>query len=182
MINEIIALDIRLFRLINSGLYNESFASIISFLANDIVVVSGAAVILFIVLGRFDKKARISTAFALWALIAADLINWKILKPLFKRPRPFAELEDVNLLVPLKSYGWAFPSTHAALSMAFAAVLWQANKRKRPYLAAFVLGVAFFSVYTGGHYPMDILAGWVIGIFTGLIFRYLMNMTERKIK
>ncbi len=182
MTNEIIALDIKVFRFINAGLYNETAAKIVGFLANDIVVASGAAVLLFLFFGKFDRKAKFNTAFSLWALIAADLINWKVLKPVFKRPRPFVELEGVNLMVPLKSYGWAFPSTHAALSMAFACVLWKSSQKARPYLAAFVAGVAFFSVYTGGHYPLDVVAGWIVGLIIGILFSCLKELAERKTK
>lgn len=55
----------------------------------------------------------------------------------------------------------AIPSLHAALTAGIAAFLWHRVRRGwRPWLAGYVLVMAFTLVYTAEHYVIDILLGW----------------------
>jgi membrane-associated phospholipid phosphatase len=172
--------DIAVFRFINTNLYNKTAAALIGFLGNDIVV---ATVVLggFVLLAEKGRKnIKINTAFSLWALIAANLTSTFLLKPFFKRLRPYVALPDVNLLVEMKRYGWAFPSTHAAMAAALVTVLWGEYRDLRWIMALFVLFMCFFCVYTGAHYPADVAAGLILGIIIGMIFNYIKNKMINK--
>jgi undecaprenyl-diphosphatase len=176
--------DIAVFRFINTNLHNDIVAAIMKFAANDVflsaVVFTG---LFFLIVKNNGKKEKINIAFSLWALIAAELISALILKPFFKRPRPVAALPGVNFLVFMRKYGWAFPSTHTAMAAALVTVLWDDYKNLRPLLALFVLFTGFFCVYTGAHYPSDVLAGLVLGVIIGSLFNLLKNtMTSKKSK
>lgn len=165
--------DIWLFRLINTGLHNDIAAEVIKFVGNDIVV---AAVIfggLFYMAKQPGKNIKVNIAFSLWALIAANLLSTYVLKPFFGRLRPPAALPDVNLLVEMRKFGWAFPSTHTAMAAALVTVLWNEYKNLRPVMALFVLFMGFFCVYTGGHYPLDVLGGLILGIIIGTVINIL---------
>ncbi len=171
--------DIKFFKFINVTLHNELFAEIIKFAANDVFlaafVFAGAAFIL----KKNTSRKRINIAFALWAVIITHIINSDILKNIFKRPRPPQELENIYFLVNMRYMNYAFPSTHTAMAAALTAVLWQDNKKLRPYLALFTAGIGFFCVYTGGHYPLDVLAGLVVGTLSGGVLNIIKNKAKK---
>ena len=90
------------------------------------------------------------------ALYAADLCA-TLLKLLIPRHRP-----RVHQLVPGPK-DHSFPSGHAATSFAGATLLaWYAPRLRIPlYLLA--AGIAFSRVYVGVHWPLDVVAGALVG-------------------
>ena len=90
-----------------------------------------------------------------------------LLKPLIGRIRPFAVNTAVALLVP-PPLDASFPSGHTASSFAAAAALWAAGYR-RMGAAALVLAcaIAFSRLYLYVHWPIDVLAGAVLGAVLG---------------
>ncbi|MDZ4124085.1 MAG: phosphatase PAP2 family protein [Hydrogenophaga sp.] len=58
-----------------------------------------------------------------------------------------------------------FPSTHATVAAAFAAAVWWSNpKSSMRWLAPFAaLAIGWSRVATGVHFPVDVLAGFVLG-------------------
>lgn len=179
MFNEIksavISADIWMFRAVNSGLYNKYLAEAMKFAANDIFLALFTAAGFFLLFRKWDRRDKTDAAFSLWAVIAANFISSRLLKPLFARKRPVAELVDVHFLVEMRRLGYAFPSTHTAMAAALAAALWD-RREARPYLAIFVFLTAFFCVYTGGHYPLDTAAGFVLGVIAGRSAVYIKRL------
>src|SRR5215210_1621472 len=107
----------------------------------------------------------LATAFGTGALA-------ELFKIVFHRPRPPASLQ----LVHETSYG--FPSSHAVAVVAIGAVVWylfglrplgrwggswRARARIGLAVVALALLVGLGRVYTGAHYPSDVLAGWALG-------------------
>jgi membrane-associated phospholipid phosphatase len=82
--------------------------------------------------------------------------------------------------VPLAHYGSLFekgqsyannvaamPSLHAAYALLISLYLWRLVPRRwRPLLFLYPFAMAFSLVYTGEHYVVDILAGWVYATFS----------------
>jgi len=110
-----------------------------------------------------------------------DLLNSGVLKPLFDRSRPYETLPDVRVFwngwriwEPLQgpSIGEtiSFPSSHAANSFAAAVFLGATFKSVRMGFFTAAAVISFSRVYVGVHYPLDVIAGAMVGIFSGVLF------------
>lgn len=101
-------------------------------------------------------------------MIAAGLA-WmvaKVLKELAGRDRPAGFLENLELR-PLWD-GLGFPSGHSSVAAAIAAVLsvW-ARGWWLVVIWSIPLLVGFMRLYTAAHFPLDVLAGWGLGVVIG---------------
>lgn len=83
------------------------------------------------------------------------------MKGLTNRPRPTAEVPHPRRLPQPTSS--SFPSGHTASAAAFSGVVGREVPELRVPLDALALAVGFSRVYTGAHYPGDVVAGWVLG-------------------
>jgi undecaprenyl-diphosphatase len=120
------------------------------------------AVPLFLYLTR----PQIAGSFFLAALLAfaIELPLYKILKNQIKRDRPCEVVSGVHQRIS-PSDQFSFPSGHTAAAFVIATLI----SFFLPVLAipvfTWALLVGFSRIYLGVHYPSDILAGLVVGIF-----------------
>jgi undecaprenyl-diphosphatase len=63
----------------------------------------------------------------------------------------------------------SFPSGHAATSFACATVLAVLLPRAAPLLYVLAFAIAYSRLYVGVHWPLDVVAGGLIGILTALL-------------
>ncbi len=95
----------------------------------------------------------------------AILVNL-ILKPIVARPRPFAVM-DITPLVATLPTDWSFPSGHTGAAFAFTAALFASHSKLwKPSLVLSIL-MACSRLYLAVHYPSDVIAGAMVGIFCG---------------
>lgn len=102
--------------------------------------------------------------------ILTDPLCHQILKPLFARARPCQVLDAIHVLENCGT-GFSLPSNHAAngMSLAVAAlVLWRPPMKWGVAVLVFGMCVGLSRAFVGVHYPSDILAGWGVGLLTGL--------------
>jgi len=92
----------------------------------------------------------------------ADLLS-RLGKLLVHRHRPF-----VHQLGPATTTH-SFPSGHTATSFACAAVLASLAPRLRVPLFVLAALIAFSRLYNGDHFPLDVLAGAVLGLLVGAV-------------
>lgn len=102
-------------------------------------------------------------------LIAAlsDAIGGQILKPLIDRPRPPFQGIDVLLRAPTAG-GGSFPSNHAMNTFCLAAFLGVLFPQTRKWLFPIAFITAYSRVYSGVHFPSDIVGGAALGCLIGL--------------
>jgi undecaprenyl-diphosphatase len=94
------------------------------------------------------------------------------------RERPTHRFPDPRPLVHVPVSG-SFPSGHAAMSFACAALLaWLTPLPKVPLFALAAL-IAFSRVYDGVHYPLDVLGGAALGLVVATALRLLAGARRR---
>ncbi len=126
---------------------------------------------LWILLGLclcFSKRYRNAGLCMLLALLINFVICNLSLKPLVARIRPYEYVSDINLLINTPS-DFSFPSGHSSSSFAAAFGLWL-NNRKWGRVCLVIAGmIAFSRLYLFVHFPSDVLAGIILGIFSGFM-------------
>ncbi|MDP3947466.1 MAG: phosphatase PAP2 family protein [bacterium] len=95
--------------------------------------------------------------------IIAELIRWY-----WPRLRPFALLDWVVQLVPREASA-SFPSGHAVFFFTLAAMFWLFNRRIGYGFGLLALVIGIARVMAGTHWPSDIVAGALIGIFAATV-------------
>lgn len=127
------------------------------------------------------KKYRRIGFMALVALILSTILGEGILKHVFKRIRPSADIPAVNLLIA-NPLSYSFPSGHVTSSFAVAGVLAKYFKDYALELFSLASLIAFSRLYLYVHYPTDVLAGIILGLVCSGIINYLFNKVNHKIK
>lgn len=167
--------DVWLFRFVNEGFgqpYLDGAMLFITDFKRSWIVAAAAA--LYIILTR-RKESALPLALCLVAIGIADQTASGFFKPLAQRARPCFELEQVRLLLD-QTRSFSFASSHAANTAAVATVVWaffsksgRADKAVAWSLALFAFLSGYSRVYVGVHYPLDVLAGWGIGVAAGAL-------------
>ncbi|AIF84466.1 membrane-associated phospholipid phosphatase [Candidatus Nitrososphaera evergladensis SR1] len=130
-------------------------------------IVAGALIFFFG--GRAGRKTAVVMTMALLVLIPIGTIA----KEIVARPRPIVPQSDFLLAA---DPDFSFPSGHALIVSAGAAtvlVLYRGSGRKMLVslgLAAEAALVCLSRVYVGGHYPLDVLGGILLGVGVAFIF------------
>lgn len=127
---------------------------------------------LFIVrLGEYwETGLKALAAVVLSRFVITEFIYW-----IWPRFRPFVE-NNVNLLVE-HSASASFPSGHAAFYFALASIIYMRNRNLG---SLFLLGAFLISlsrVFVGIHWPSDVLAGAIIGIFSAWLIHKFSHKT-----
>jgi undecaprenyl-diphosphatase len=90
------------------------------------------------------------------------------IKDLFGRSRPPDAQPGLESLVAVPENA-SFPSGHSATAFAAATAIAVISPRMRPYALAIAAGVALSRVYLRVHYPLDVLAGALLGVALGAL-------------
>jgi undecaprenyl-diphosphatase len=128
-----------------------------------------AIALLFIFGGWTGKKTAVVIAISMLVLIPLGVLT----KDTVARARPVIPKADF-LIAPDKEY--SFPSGHALIVSAGAAgALFLFRNTSRQLAVSVILAieaalVCISRVYVGGHYPLDVVGGILLGVGVSLIF------------
>ena len=125
------------------------------------------------------RKTRKAGAFGLVSLLLGHIVNSEILKTLIQRPRPFLDVAGlVTIIDPPDST--SFPSGHSCASFAAVGALLRVLRKENFWpkwgtvvLSTMAVLMALSRIYVGVHYPTDIIAGRLVGLFCSwVVVRY----------
>ena len=158
---------------LNSELFNKVMI-FFTILGDNGMIWIAVALILFL-----NRKYRKIGVFSIVSLIICALAVNVILKPLIHRPRPFSELADITLLIKAPK-DYSFPSGHTAASFVMVYIFFRHIKKY--FIPVFITGIliTFSRMYLSVHFPSDIIAGIIIGIFSGYAGEKLTDGFYRK--
>lgn len=171
-------IDIFFFHQVNGLMFGENLITPV------MVLLSSSLFWLLVGLGVAGWVFRFSPAltkkYVVWVLVAlgsSDLVTYRILKPLFARDRPCYHLMDAVLRVDSCGGQLGFPSNHAANAMAVTCVLllFYSGSRKKYLLLLVPLLIGISRIYLGVHYPLDVIAGFVVGAGIAFIIYFLVS-------
>lgn len=133
-----------------------------------------AYVLVFVLLGFFIYNRKKYWPMIFEAGLTAFFANFVVIgliRLFHNRMRPFL-YEQTNVLLT-HSTASAFPSAHATVFFAISLIVFFYNKKAGImfFIASFLMGLA--RVFTGLHWPLDILGGIVAGLFSGFLMHYI---------
>ena len=188
MLNAILDFDRSLFLAINNGWanpINDIIFAALTLLGSDYVIIPIVGIIIYI----FDRNNFKSNFILLLSSLLIGGILIHILKELVDRPRPLSDMAElikegkvhINVIFePLNIV--SFPSGHSQTVFTAATVL---GYTYRKYIYVFFL-IAFLSgisrIYVGAHYPLDVLAGGIIGAAVSMAVLFILNHRIEKQK
>ena len=182
MIQDLIAYDTELFILFNSKLTHPVLDAVMPFITEQEhwYPVLGVLWLSLIIWG--GRKGRMAAVALIIAVALADQVSCSLLKPVVGRLRPCNALdaEQCRLLVG-GSKAMSFPSAHAANSFAMATVASWKLTTWAPLFVIVAAAVAYSRVYVGVHYPLDVLAGSVLGMFLGAMAIHLVVLVRQRL-
>jgi membrane-associated phospholipid phosphatase len=126
------------------------------------------------------RRGRLAAVSGLSAVVVAQVICSGLCKQLTDRPRPpeewfpHDEVED-------RPDSSSFPSGHTAAAAAFAAAVVPAWPPAGTLCAVPAAMVAVERVWSGAHYPTDVVAGAAIGLASAGLVRYAPRLVRRSL-
>jgi membrane-associated phospholipid phosphatase len=124
-------------------------------------------------------KGRRTAVEGLAAVGVTSFVANVVLKKLTRRPRPTGPVPTDRSLP--KPDSTSFPSGHTASGATFSGVVGRAYPALWLPLNALAATIGFSRVYTGVHYPGDVLAGWLLGKGVAASTRYVAPRIESRL-
>jgi undecaprenyl-diphosphatase len=175
MLGALLAWDECLFRLLNAGWVSPTFDRVLPWMtdAGHYTIPFLLVSLVILIAGRLRGLRFL--ALAIVSVVVADAISTHLLKHTLWRPRPCVALEAVRLLVGCVNSP-SFPSNHAVNGSALATLAGLHGFRFGLPVAALALVVGYSRIYVGAHYPLDVLAGSVLGIVVALVLSGVLTL------
>ena len=139
------------------------------------------AIILFYIVKNYRSKSLLIIIFLVLLIVAADQLSG-LMKITFQRFRPVHEpaIEYLVHNVLRKGGLYGFVSSHAANSFAIVVFTSRIFKNRSYFFLVLFWALIFCysRIYSGVHYPLDILGGAILGAVIGIMLYKLMMFVE----
>lgn len=125
-----------------------------------------------------DRKNRLKNITMFSVAFSSGFIARFVVKSFilifYDRPRPYIALESVHQLIStsIRENWQSFPSGHTIFFFALSTGIYFYNKKMGSLLLIISAFIGVARVFVGVHYPGDIVAGAILGVFTA----YSINM------
>src|SRR5262245_26674114 len=174
MLDALLGWDECIFRLLNGNWLNPILDRLLPFVtdAGNFILPFVAVALVIVLVGRVRGLRFL--VLAVVSVVVADAIGTHIFKYSFLRARPCIALADVRLLVGCTTLP-SFPSNHAVNASVLATLTSLYMPKLWLPATALAILVGYSRVYVGVHYPLDVLAGSMLGIVVALAFSGVMN-------
>lgn len=174
--NAIIQADRAIFEWINNHCHNSFFDWLMPHIRNSITWVPFYIFLLAFVVVNFKKNSFWWILFAAGTVILSNFISSDIIKENIHRLRPCNDpyfKEKINFLLAYRPQSSSFTSSHATNHFAMAAFFYFTLKKHIGNIAwlFFFWGaiICIAQVYVGVHFPLDVIAGGLIGFVFGYL-------------
>lgn len=144
---------------------------------NSIIIFCAQYLFLFVIVGIciawLQTSKNLKAQFIVATVIAGAIafILSRIAGKLYYDPRPFVT-EHVKPLIAHQTDN-GFPSDHALLTGTLTAITYFFNKKLAAAMLVLAVIIGTARVLAKAHSPLDIIAGWLIGIIGAIVGYYL---------
>jgi len=114
------------------------------------------------------------------AAIVTKFVLVAIIRAIWFRPRPFVALNFAPLIDQSATEA-SFPSGHASFYFALSTIVYCYNKKVGILFYIASLFIAISRVFVGVHWPLDVVAGAILGAFMGWLLNKLFREHAHKI-
>jgi len=200
LISQVYSLDLRVFRWINRGFNHPLLDQFFNLFADGRFWSPILLLLALVLLFRGKDKTKAWVILTLLSVAIGDPLIANPLKHFFDRPRPYQSVEGVREVSPGSGeqrwepavrisgipeqdirHGGSFPSSHVANATAAAMsarLVWGSALRWPWYLVA-LAGLG--RIYTGDHYPTDVLASIPLSMLYTWVIAQIANSIWKKV-
>ena len=176
------AFDRKLFFLVNNGMANDFFDTVMPFLRESNIWVPLYLFMLVFAAVNFGKRGWLWMLFAICTAAVCDLVSSHLIKDHIFRLRPCqnpALADHIRILANYCPQSSSFTSSHATNHFGLAMfIVVTLRTSTSPWIRLFFVWAAvicFSQVYVGVHYPLDVASGALLGCLLGYIIAVFFN-------
>ncbi len=187
--HELLELDRKILLWLN-GFHSSSIDAMMMLMTKTIFWLPLYLILAYLIFKRYKIEGWFVLAAAGISILLADQITSGLMKPFFARLRPSQEpgLEGLlHLVNGYKGGRYGFASSHAANTFAIAFLIWCIFKdasRWAGLIFLWAIVMSYTRIYLGVHYPGDIIAGALVGVFCGWLgfkfFQWLKEIRDKR--
>ena len=169
----IVRLDTILFIFLNHTIANPLFDLVFPAITNPLFWIAPAVLAVVLFVKAQKRNAIIVLCLSLLTVGISDPVCNRVVKPAVHRLRPCnpqVVIPSGRFLLGRKTSD-SFPSSHAMNMFAQAMLFACFYRRRAVWFFSFAALIGFSRVYTGVHYPFDVMGGAALGVCVGgLVF------------
>lgn len=186
MIDFILSIDQQILLFIN-GHNSDFFDAIMIYVSSKLGWLPLYVLLLYIFYTDYKKLIWLPLLVIALSVLLSDQISVHLFKNVFQRLRPCHEEGLIDQLNLIKNCGgkYGFVSSHATNSSSAAAlvIMLLRNNRKWiwPVMISYTLVISYSRVYLGVHYPLDVVAGTMLGIIIAIMCYQLFLLIRKHI-